>query len=237
VDEILFIKGQKHKELINSFLDILRENSIEVGDNVVREALEKAKSMGPDVLKLDTETTKLRMGNVKQPPPITSGVSERLVYNAYFNLRTYVDRLYIPVGHEQNTQQEFLKLIDALGVDHPETLKAWSNWITPLSFSWNEEEILLRHLLIKQKQVLGAEHPDTLKTWGRWASILYSGIDAPESEKEFRKLLDVQRRVLGEEHPDTLDTWEKWIKTLRVNKFRGLANREFTNLMAIRRRR
>jgi hypothetical protein len=99
-------------------------------------------------------------------------------------------------------------LIETLGSDHPDTLRARgyiAHW-TGETGDAPEALRLLRTLLPDRERVLGSDHPDTLTTRNNIASWTGLTGDAPEALRLIRALLADHERVLGSDHPDTLTT-------------------------------
>jgi serine/threonine protein kinase len=125
-----------------------------------------------------------------------------------------------------------------LGVNHPETLRAQSEygWTLQQQGRYAEAEKLFRDTLERQRRTLGAEARDTLKTLENLSWTLEQAGHYPESEKLGREALDAQRRVFGPDNSDTLKTAANLSWTLQQEGLYGEAEKLGREGLEIQRR-
>ncbi|KAJ6483640.1 acyl transferase/acyl hydrolase/lysophospholipase [Mycena vulgaris] len=106
---------------------------------------------------------------------------------------------------------------DALGADHPTTLRAQGD----LAKTYRqlrrlaEAETLGTEVLENQKTLLGEEHPETLRTMTSLALTYYEMGRCEKALKLQDSVLEARRRILRSYHPDTQEVKEELAATMR----------------------
>lgn len=108
---------------------------------------------------------------------------------------------------------------DALGWDHPSTLRSVGNLALTLIHqrNFNEAELLLCDALERSELKFGGrEHPLTLYFISGFASLRLNQGDLEAAEVLNREVKETRVRVLGKEHSDTIDSKNKLAISLFV---------------------
>ncbi|MEV4759452.1 FxSxx-COOH system tetratricopeptide repeat protein [Micromonospora sp. NPDC049559] len=95
---------------------------------------------------------------------------------------------------------------DALGADHPQTLKAATElvWANRDLGELHKLRPLVEDTLTRQRATLGEDHPDTLRSASDLAVVFSTEGKHAEARKLDEQVLTRRRSVLGEDHLDTL---------------------------------
>lgn len=119
---------------------------------------------------------------------------------------------YLAMSHTSQAQTHLQGAVDnrheALGPDHPDTLRAMRGLATVFKEQGHhaESETLLRKTLTAQKRVLGQAHKDTFFTITVLAAVSEAQDQPRTSEKLLSGLWQLQKKVLGPNHMETLGT-------------------------------
>jgi len=107
---------------------------------------------------------------------------------------------------EQSYSQAIEIMKEALGAEHPNTLRTLHNLASTFwnQGRWTEAEELQIRVLETMKEVLGEEHPVTLSSLHNLAVMFSAQRRWTEAEELQIRVLEICLRVLGEEHPATL---------------------------------
>jgi tetratricopeptide (TPR) repeat protein len=94
----------------------------------------------------------------------------------------------------------------AVGTDHPDTLRALNNYAAIL---WKlgrtvESVPLYLEAMEGRRRIMGPEHRETLIAMHNCAMVLTKAGRAKDAEPLVRELLLTRRRLLGSNHPDTI---------------------------------
>jgi tetratricopeptide (TPR) repeat protein len=96
--------------------------------------------------------------------------------------------------------------VEALGVEHPDTLTGLSNLglVLQRQGKYKEAEAMHQRALEAREEVLGGEHLNTLTSLNNLGSVLNSQGKYEEAEAMYQRALEAREKVLGVEHPNTL---------------------------------
>jgi tetratricopeptide (TPR) repeat protein/tRNA A-37 threonylcarbamoyl transferase component Bud32 len=97
---------------------------------------------------------------------------------------------------------------EALGEDHPDTLKATSSLarVCLKQGKYDDAEALFARLRDSYGRLYGAEHPETLCARAELATVAQARGDLDRAEVLYTEVLEATRRALGDEYRGTLDT-------------------------------